>query len=96
LQRLFDVLRWTPDRMRKVHAHHVTEDEVEEAVFDNVCNIIKRVGRNNVVRYNVFGCTLAGRPLMVVLAPEGNRIGGPITARDADANERRKYFNGRP
>ncbi|HVB10590.1 MAG TPA: hypothetical protein VNM16_09530 [Bacillota bacterium] len=44
-----------------MNAHGVTDEEVEEAVFDDDRNVTRQVVRNGEVRYNVFGRTQAGR-----------------------------------
>lgn len=41
--------------------------------------------------YVSLGRTLAGRYLMVVLIDEGRGVGFPVTARDMNQAERRRY-----
>ncbi len=43
-------------------------------------------------RYRLYGRTEAGRMLLVALVDEGNRVAGPVTARDVTDAERRTYF----
>lgn len=88
MQRLFDVLRWTPKRIEHVQRHNVTPEEADEVLADPGANL--RRGRD--VLYLLFGRTEAGRALLLVLVDETGRIAGPVTARDVTDGERRTYF----
>ena len=47
-------------------------------------------GKNNT--YLIYGRTLAGRCLLVVLAPRPRNVFYPVTARDMTAKERRLFL----
>ncbi len=88
MQRHFDMLLWTEDRIAHVARHGVTPEEVDEAFEDEDNRLIR--GRNGV--YRLYGRTEAGRILMVVITPRPERTGYPVTARDVTDTERRTYF----
>ncbi len=75
-----------PGREEHISQHQVTVAEVEEVVFGHPFVRKTRQGR-----FHLIGQTDAGRYLTVFLAPRGNRVYGLVTARDADASERRAY-----
>ena len=66
--------------------HHVNEDEVED-----VCSSRPLVLRGRQGRLAVFGQTLAGRYLLIILAPRRRAAYYVITARDMTATEKRHY-----
>lgn len=68
--------------------HHVTPEEVEEAVFDDkpICH----KGTSN--SYCVYGQAMSGRHLFIVLAGKGKRAQYKvITARGMQDKEKRYY-----
>ncbi len=68
--------------------HHVAAEEVEEAIYDDEPACIKGVSDS----YLVFGRTLSGRYLFVVLRRKGKRAHYKIiTAREMHEKERRFY-----
>jgi uncharacterized DUF497 family protein len=87
-------LRWRDDRLEHIARHEVAPSEVEEAVFDREA-FLEKVGpaRRNIPQtaYVSLGRTRAGRYLMVVLIHEGGGVGFPVTARDMNRAERRRY-----
>jgi len=66
--------------------HRVTPEEVEE-----VCHAEPLVFEAKRGRIIGVGPTVDGRVLAVVLAPEGEGVYYPITARPASKKERRLY-----
>ncbi len=82
-------LIWTQRVVDKIwRKHHVTPEEVEEAVFDDepICH----AGTSN--SWCVYGRTVSGRYLFVVLGHKGRRTRyRVVTAREMQAKERRYY-----
>ena len=88
-------LRWRDDRVDHVGRHDIVLAEVEEAVLDDRKALLEKAGpaRRDPSQtvYVSLGRTLAGRYLMVVLIDEGGGLGFPVTARDMNGAERRRY-----
>ncbi len=88
-------LRWRDDRVEHIARHNVVPAEVEEVVLDDREAVLEKAGlaeRNpSQTVYVLLGRTQAGRYLMVVLIHEGGGVGFPITARDMNQAERRRY-----
>ncbi len=81
---------WPQDRADHIARHGVIPEEFEDICFGNAFILrAKAEGQNPV--YYVYGQTLAGRYLLCVVIqfPDGN--GYPITARDMDESEQRRY-----
>ncbi len=90
MQHEFAELRWTPARLQKIaRGHGVSPEEVEEAFYEDDGG---RLFRTRDGRYLYCGRTSAGRRVLVVLVTEGNRVAGPISAREPTDAERRRYF----
>ncbi|MBA2625019.1 MAG: BrnT family toxin [Acidimicrobiia bacterium] len=92
IQRLF----WRPDRVEHIlKRHEVTPEEVEEALFDDSRGLLLKVGsaeRNpEETVYRYLGRTAGGRYLFVALIYTGHGEALPLTARDMDGAERRRY-----
>ena len=94
----FIKLRWSGYRIQHIARHNITPEEVEEVIFfDKQCFIQKREkskkypGSN---LYAVFGSTLVGRLLMILLLNTSSGYYVPITARDMNDTER-IYFQKR-
>ena len=84
-------LVWDNYRIEHIARHDVEPHEVQEVCDDNV-TIAYRQGRN---RYRIYGQTLAGRYLLVVLDRlDGSRF-KPITAREMEPNERQSFRKAR-
>ena len=84
---------WLEQFVEKLEIKHgVTTDEVEETLDGK--KKVRRVGKGNVKGEDVYlalGQTSAGRYLAVFyILKKGDRI-LPISARDMDNSERRKY-----
>lgn len=88
-------LRWRDDRVEHLARHDVVPTEVEAAVLYDREALLERAGlaRRDPSQtvYVVLGRTEAGRYLMVVLIHEGGGVALPVTARDMNAKERRRY-----
>jgi uncharacterized DUF497 family protein len=80
-------LVWDDYRIDHVAEHNVEADEVEEVCRDPR-HRARREGRN---RYRVYGRTVNGRYLFVVLEQLSGSTFRPITARDMTLGERQNY-----
>jgi uncharacterized DUF497 family protein len=67
--------------------HGVDWEEVVEACSGRG----RRLRRTRQGRYKLYGRTLAGRYLFVIVIPKGRGLWMVATARDMTANERRQY-----
>ncbi len=76
MQWKFDLIRWTPDRVRHIARHGVMPEEADEALHDERAQLHR---------------SRAGRRLVLVPEDEGARVAGLVTARDASATERKRY-----
>lgn len=85
LVRIYELV-WNEDNEEHVARHGVDRDEVDEVPSNRP--FITR-GRGGT--YRVIGQSDGGRILMVVVAPRGGGRFYVVTARDADADERRAY-----
>ena len=84
---IIDDLVWDPAVLDKLERkHHVTGAEVESVFFDGRPHI-RRFG----AVYQAFGRTSEGRYLFVVFIRVGGGKIRPITARDMEPMERRRY-----
>ncbi len=84
-------LVWDRINLRKILAHRVEPEEVEEA-FTDTRGQIRRVGRGGQLRrYQLIARTESGRYLRVIFErlPEGVRV---VTAFDADDKDHRLYW----
>ena len=79
---LFD--EWNEDHIAR---HQIIPEEVEEACLSEP--FVSKTRQN---RVRVIGQTDAGRYLTVILAPQGQGVYYPVTARDAAKTERRLYL----
>jgi uncharacterized DUF497 family protein len=81
---------WPSDRVDHIAKHGISPEEFEEACFGNPFVLrSKSEGQNPV--YYAYGQTIAGRYLLCIVIefPDGN--GFPVTARDMDESERRRF-----
>ena len=92
---MFHSLNWRPDRIDHIRRHGIGPEEVEEAVFqDTDCLLVKGPKSNRDPSrhlYYVYGRTGEGRFLFVVLLDEGDAQALPVTVRDMNIRERRRY-----
>jgi uncharacterized DUF497 family protein len=79
-------LAWDEWNDEHIARHGVTQDEVEE-IADSAPHILRSRGGT----YRLIGQTFGGRLLTVVVSPRGSGVFYVVTARDADADERRAY-----
>ena len=80
-----DRLDWDDYRVEHIARHDVKLREVWE-VCNDISHLARRQGRN---RYLVYGQTLDGRYLFVVLERIQESVYKPITARDMTDREKR-------
>jgi len=80
-------LRWNDINLEHIGVHGVTPEEVEEVCY-SAAALFTRAGRR---RYQAIGQTEFGRFLTIFLDSEGKGSYYPVTARDADAGERRLW-----
>ena len=92
---LFQRLRWRPDRAEHIGQHGLSPEDVEEAVFADSERRMFRGPRSDRDHsryvYYVYGRTLAGRNLLVVLLDIGRGEALPVTARDMTRREQQRY-----
>lgn len=88
-----DEIIWKGNFVEKIKSkHHVTVFEVEEVLYSR--KKVYRVAKGDVAGENVYlalGKTSAGRRLSVFFIVKGNHSVLPISARDMDNKERRRY-----
>ena len=84
---------WKETLVEKIeNKHHVTTFEVEEILYGR--NKVYRIANGDVQSEDVYlalGKTSAGRYLSVFFILKKNRRVLPISARDMDSKEKRKY-----
>jgi|WetSurSiteA1Bulk_404760.scaffolds.fasta_scaffold213074_1 uncharacterized protein len=80
-------ISWDADSIYHIAHHHVTPEEVEEAVFEGNPLILK--GKEK--RYIVLSQTISGRYLTIVVAFKQKGRVHVITARDMDEKEKKYY-----
>jgi uncharacterized DUF497 family protein len=79
-------LQWDAENEEHIAEHNVDPDEVEDVCFGR-CRI-ERVSRD---KHAVLGQTAEGRYLFIVVAHKGGGLFRPITAREMNDAERRRY-----
>jgi uncharacterized protein len=79
-------LIWDTWNVPHIARHEVTPEEVEQ-----VCHGEPVFSEMYKGRLRMVGPTRAGRMLTAILAPEGEAIYYPVTARPASRKERRRY-----
>lgn len=84
-------LIWDRINLRKILAHRVEPEEVEEAFADARGNVRRVGGSKQLRRYQLIARTESGRYLRVIFErlPEGVRV---VTAFDADDKDHRLYW----
>ena len=87
------MFEWDEHNLRKIQAHRVGRDEVEQALSnDPVLVYDQTVGSE--VRYVYYGESYTGR-LLALVATERNGKIRVITAYDLDAGQKREYLTRR-
>jgi uncharacterized DUF497 family protein len=84
------VFDWDKDNLRKIRAHHIKRDEVEQALSNGPIPIYEQDVRGE-ARYVYYCETDSGRLLAVVVAERADRI-RVVTAYDLDAGQKRDYL----
>lgn len=79
-------LLWDEWNMEYIRKHGVSPREVEETLEEKI--FISK-GRNRT--YSITGQTVGDRYLVIVLGIRGKGIFYPITAREADNKEKRRF-----
>lgn len=84
---------WLPDILDKLAVkHHVTQDEVEEAFFNEPQYRFVEVGhRPGEDVYSANAQTAAGRYVIVFFIHKSGSIALILSARDMDSKERKRY-----
>ncbi len=80
-------LTWDEYRVDHIALHGVEPEEVWEVCTDPF-HMARRQGRT---RYRLYGQTMAGRHLFVVLEHRSATVFKPITARDMTAGEKKNF-----
>ena len=80
-------LEWDDYRVEHIARHNIEPDEVWE-VCEDPHHLARRHGQN---RYLVYGQTVDGRYLFVVLESSRGTTYKPITARNMTVNEKRNF-----
>lgn len=81
-------LIWDGWNITHIARHHVEREEVEA-----VCRSKNIFTRGKGGSYKVIGQTDSGRYLTIMLSPRTGGYFYPITARDADIKEKRRFKN---
>lgn len=84
-------LVWDEKNIPHILRHGITPKEVEEAYFDSKPLVEKGRGGSRKLYY-LLSQSKAGRYIFVVFEYLGRRKARPITARDMDDSERRRYL----
>jgi uncharacterized DUF497 family protein len=83
------MFEWDRNNLRKIRAHRIQSDEVEQALLNDPIPIYEQdVGGE--LRFVYYGQTNAGRLIAVVVTERGESL-RVITAYDLDAVQRRDY-----
>jgi uncharacterized protein len=87
---VFAVFDWDENNIEHIARHGVEPWEAEEALLDpgRIGTLAYRVGREP--RRAALGATEGGRVLFVVFTRRSGRV-RVVTARDAEAKEKRRY-----
>jgi uncharacterized DUF497 family protein len=84
----FEAIEFDGDVLASIAARHgVSFDEIEQVCHSH--DLLAARGRDGL--YQLFGRTLAGRYLLVVLADRGGGVCAPLTARGMTGREWRIY-----
>lgn len=89
-------IKWSNDRIDHIARHYISPEEVEEAVFDDPCNLIQvlkaaeRDQRQKI--YRLLGVSGSGKYITFIFIYEKSGVAYPVTAREMDNKERRRYL----
>jgi uncharacterized DUF497 family protein len=84
------VFDWDKNNLRKVRAHRIKPEEVEQSLSNSPLLIYEQEVEGE-PRYVYYGETKAGRLLAVVLVERGEVI-RVVTAYDLDAGQKKAYL----
>ena len=84
---------WDRNNLRKIRAHRIKRDEVEEAVKNDPIPIYAQDVESD-RRFVYYGETNGGRLLAVIVTERGDAI-RVVTAYDLDGGQRRDYLKRR-
>lgn len=87
------MFEWDDSNLRKIRAHRIRPEEVEEALSREPMLIYEQ-DANGEVRHVYYGETEHNRLLAIVLTERNGRI-RVITAYDLDAGQKRDYLRRR-
>jgi len=87
------LFEWDDSNLRKIRAHRIRPEEVEEALSREPMLIYEQ-DANGEVRHVYYGETEHNRLLAIVLTERNGRI-RVITAYDLDAGQKRDYLRRR-
>lgn len=79
-------LIWDEWNINHIARHNVEQEEVEE-----ICRSKNLFTKGKGGSYKMIGQTDDGRYLVIILSPRANGCFYPITSRDADDKERRRF-----
>jgi uncharacterized DUF497 family protein len=88
-----DVFEWDRNNLRKIRAHRITPEEVEQ-VLSNDPILIYEQDVEGEPRYVYYGETDVGRLLAVVLTERNEKI-RVVTAYDLNAGQKYEYLTRR-
>ena len=84
---------WDPNNLRKIRAHRIKREEVEQALLNDPISIYEQeVGGE--LRFVYYGGTGAGRLPAINVTERGDSIRA-VTAYDLDAGQKRDYLRRR-
>lgn len=92
-------IRWSNDRIEHIARHNISPEEVEEAVFGDPCSLIQvlkvaeRDQRQKI--YRLLGVSETGKFITFIFIYEKRGVAYPVTAREMDNKERRRYLERR-
>lgn len=81
---------WDANNLRKIRAHRIKAEEVEQALSNNPIPIYEQDVEGE-PRYVYYGETDSGRLLAIVVAERGETI-RVVTAYDLDAGQKKDYL----
>jgi uncharacterized DUF497 family protein len=84
---------WDRNNLRKIRAHRIKREEVEQAVKNDPIPIYEQSVESE-RRFVYYGETNGGRLLAVIMTVRGDAI-RVVTAYDLDAGQRRDYLKRR-
>ena len=84
------MFEWDKSNLRKIRAHRIKPEEVEQGLLDSPILIYEQDVQGE-LRYVYYGETDSGRLLAIIVVERGEKI-RVVTAYDLDAGQKRDYF----